>query len=1086
MHHHPRVRSTNPRSSHYTFLPPLTLHTVKQLHTLDIDHPMPIKHSTKERAWGTRYDTLDQFEPPSPPVQRVPNIAQKVQSPVTPLTNTFRSSLNGGEPTTPAIGPATLAVQDATPHDASVFVGSLPTHLDHADLSQRLADHLSMHPQIKAIKVVRDSRGGVCAFIQCESPALAGQLLQNLRTQPPEPFCGRLLRFEAAKAFRTLLISYRIPHGILARNASLDGLLGSPLGGGRTTTLPYAVRIFQPRNSKHLAVLYDNEAIEFDINMSSEVTANADAFNGGGLLLSPLKYDEECLRRLVHAFGPIEVFKQCTLDGSAGMQDSPGTLPTTYSYPHDAPRSTEMSKAMWEVKWRDREDSVVALLTLRRIPYLTVSWAHHPPPTLGLSPAAKMRNPSQGSTWGSPTPQLELSLRTRVSNSEHLEGLPLAPNNPLLLPPASPLAAHTFGSPSLAKGTPSKDVSVSPNPIISMPARGSASIGSIAAETSTCWADQVAELDNYHPTTPPSTSLPQSSTAYTGSTPFLRSPIDSHLFLATPRGDHTLRIDARDSHRSRISASPIPPADLASTATQQMDGSSRTIALSPYPQGPAREVDPRTIFVGGLDMQSATPWDEGQLRHVFNRYGTIDNVQVVKPYNKRSYFAFVTFTDADGAGRAIHGEHNRIHHGHPLRVQLRERTVLSRGGWKSVRGRGRDQPGGFPRPYREHASGYSDMGAEISGSYNPSASSHRVVSPSSEAYNTATPPPIAFPELRRRDSNDFVDSEASSVSSDATKVPSVHFDGAHAPSSTAASPSPTATQSSTSSATTIPPHPMNFGYFHPQAWVHPYPPPYPYPFPVIPGYAYPGYAYPHPQAPTMPPPPPVVAREPVGAPSSSVSNGTLANASASGASKMTGGSEQYQAVPLQHDGTQPPLRATGFIQNEQGTLIPVYQREALDQYMATVHGGQPDPSQQARSPPRQAPVPEAGSSSWPASSFPVYPAAFPVAPVPGQQPSVTVPPHQGYWYPGCTPYSVPPYPPAAPQAAQLRPPLLANHNMSHPPVQGMHHPVHQQRGGFPPRRFNRRDHQNAPGGGMRYPMTPGRADGIAHSFGRAP
>ena len=39
--------------------------------------------------------------------------------------------------------------------------------------------------------------------------------------------------------------------------------------------------------------MYDNEAIEFDFNMSSEVTANADAFNGGGLLLSPLKYDQE-------------------------------------------------------------------------------------------------------------------------------------------------------------------------------------------------------------------------------------------------------------------------------------------------------------------------------------------------------------------------------------------------------------------------------------------------------------------------------------------------------------------------------------------------------------------------------------------------------------------------------------------------------------------------------------------------------------------------------------------------------------------------------------------------------------------------
>lgn len=29
---------------------------------------------------------------------------------------------------------------------------------------------------------------------------------------------------------------------------------------------------------------------------------------------------------------------------------------------HDAPRSPEMAMGIWEVKWKDREDSVVALL----------------------------------------------------------------------------------------------------------------------------------------------------------------------------------------------------------------------------------------------------------------------------------------------------------------------------------------------------------------------------------------------------------------------------------------------------------------------------------------------------------------------------------------------------------------------------------------------------------------------------------------------------------------------------------------------------------------------------------------------------
>ena len=80
--------------------------------------------------------------------------------------------------------------EDKLPHDASVFVGrwdypqssimlyclytganeanSLPSNIEHMDLTRMLMEHLSEHTQIKNIKVVRDSKGGVCAFVQCE------------------------------------------------------------------------------------------------------------------------------------------------------------------------------------------------------------------------------------------------------------------------------------------------------------------------------------------------------------------------------------------------------------------------------------------------------------------------------------------------------------------------------------------------------------------------------------------------------------------------------------------------------------------------------------------------------------------------------------------------------------------------------------------------------------------------------------------------------------------------------------------------------------------------------------------------------
>lgn len=31
-----------------------------------------------------------------------------------------------------------------------------------------LSDHLSDHPEAQTVKVIRDSKGGTCAFIQCQ------------------------------------------------------------------------------------------------------------------------------------------------------------------------------------------------------------------------------------------------------------------------------------------------------------------------------------------------------------------------------------------------------------------------------------------------------------------------------------------------------------------------------------------------------------------------------------------------------------------------------------------------------------------------------------------------------------------------------------------------------------------------------------------------------------------------------------------------------------------------------------------------------------------------------------------------------
>ena len=51
---------------------------------------------------------------------------------------------------------------------------------------------------------------------------------------------------------------------------------------------------------------------------------------------------------------------------------------------------------------------------------------------------------------------------------------------------------------------------------------------------------------------------------------------------------------------------------------------------------PARELDRSTIFVGGLEICGPTTWDEPRLRNLFERYGNIENIQLVRPRRSTS------------------------------------------------------------------------------------------------------------------------------------------------------------------------------------------------------------------------------------------------------------------------------------------------------------------------------------------------------------------------------------------------------------------------------------------------------------------
>lgn len=124
---------------------------------------------------------------------------------------------------------------------------SLPADVDETELSQQLRDRLAQFAHILSIKIIHDAKGGVCAFLQCEVSSSHYLLsvclgcMRNLLTnfhlkdaeqasrivtrtqQIPQIFMGRQLRFELARAFRSLWISYRNPMQFIPSSADEIG-----------------------------------------------------------------------------------------------------------------------------------------------------------------------------------------------------------------------------------------------------------------------------------------------------------------------------------------------------------------------------------------------------------------------------------------------------------------------------------------------------------------------------------------------------------------------------------------------------------------------------------------------------------------------------------------------------------------------------------------------------------------------------------------------------------------------------------------------------------------------------------------------
>ncbi|KAF8807798.1 hypothetical protein BYT27DRAFT_7189890 [Phlegmacium glaucopus] len=812
---------------------------------------------------------------------------------------------------------------DKLPHDASVFVGSLPSNIEQMDLTRMLMEHLSEHTQIKNIKVVRDSKGGVCAFVQCENATSATALIQTLHSSAPKPFLGRILRYEPARAFRTLLVSYRTPTQ-MARHGNISDSSDKPIINAEILELPNAMRIWKQRHSRFHSILYNSEAIEVQENGDVDDSLVADNV----VFLHPLAFDAAMLQTIASYFGrlesfiPLKTLKHGRDDEDQASDDENSLVEyALYPAPHNAPRSPRMDYTCWEIKWDHRDDCVSALMTLRRVPHLTVTWAHQP------ASSDYSNHPSHYQASGFPLYPLHVQ---DCSTSAQLS-------------PASPTTMSASGN----------DTKIN---VVPQPVRRHIECNAFQGRVSGFIQDLNISGSRHEsrnsPTAHPDAGYPSligcdtthgikytlKTSSHVSETNKADSDSDEEQELFMPQ---TPALDTS-------SITPITPgSQFPITPTSCDDKSMRPKTLgereNPIMNRSDRELDPTTLFVGGLEMFGPGAWDEEKVKNFFARFGGLESVKVVRPLNSCAAFAFVKFNNAESPARAVLEEHNRVYEGRAMRVQLRDCNP-PRSPWKYVRGRGRPQrthvgiqrrldykspfDGQDQNLHRDRTTSFK--GPETNDGDEIQLSS--LVLPRTQSHSNADMAlpsgtiPAPSPDLASS-ANTTAQSENYREWYDELESP------AHtpAPSSLGSSISTTGASFSTSPY----PYPLPNRQFYPTPWMHPFmqQPPYHVPYyPIYPG------AAPNP-TPSLTSPgsdtrgPAIVPHWPH--------------------LSMYGSYIPYPVLPPRphdtdpgqphHINAQAPLVPTGFIQNDQGTLVAVYHPEALDQYLARTQGSPAPP-----------------------------------------------------------------------------------------------------------------------------------------------
>ncbi|GJJ09768.1 hypothetical protein Clacol_003992 [Clathrus columnatus] len=254
-----------------------------------------------------------------------------------------------------------LGVHARMPHDASVFIASLPSHLTDPELQGLLTEHLNHHATIKHVKLIRDNRNAVCAFVQVQSATQATELIDKCNLSL---FMDRQIRCERARAFRTLLVSW------VRQEESNHTTKNSPS--------PQPLRLRRCRGSRFVHVTSGADAFCADPQQLFNYSPPRadDPLCGPGVFFESgiAEGDLESLKQLMEAFGPLEFIASFDpkIHETGGDNDpDPRTvddIDDTVNNDHRSVDSTpkdsighENLDGIWAIKWEHRNDAVSAV-----------------------------------------------------------------------------------------------------------------------------------------------------------------------------------------------------------------------------------------------------------------------------------------------------------------------------------------------------------------------------------------------------------------------------------------------------------------------------------------------------------------------------------------------------------------------------------------------------------------------------------------------------------------------------------------------------------------------------------------------------